>query len=97
MKKEETNSISEKNNLYLEYVLFLILGFLLGVAIKTEAAKRITVGYNDYQIENKLQAYNMNQLQKEIIEKAKKEKEMQDQQQNQQDSNKTNEGATTEQ
>lgn len=60
----------EKRNLYLEYALFLILGFLLGVVMKTEAAKRITVGYNDYQVSTKAQFYDLNKIQKEIMDKA---------------------------
>jgi hypothetical protein len=37
--------INEKT---VNYLLILILGFLVGVAAKTEAKKRVTIGYNDY-------------------------------------------------
>lgn len=30
------------------YLLIFILGFLVGVAVKSEAQKRITIGFNDY-------------------------------------------------
>lgn len=84
--QEETTS--ERKNLYLEYALFLILGFLLGVVMKTEAAKRITVGYNDYQVSTKAQFYDLNKIQKEIMEEAKIQNE-------EQNSNGMAEGAET--
>jgi len=37
--------ITEKG---INFLLIFILGFLVGVAIKSEAQKRITIGYNDY-------------------------------------------------
>jgi hypothetical protein len=37
--------INEKT---INYLLIFILGFLVGVAVKTEAKKRITIGYDDY-------------------------------------------------
>lgn len=64
---------SSQKNLYLEYALFLILGFLLGIVIKTEAEKRITVGFNDYQVDMKQETYNINELQKSFAEKSAKE------------------------
>jgi len=61
----------EKRNLYLEYALFLILGFLLGIVIKTEASKRITIGFNDYQVETNREVYDVNKLQQNLIEESK--------------------------
>jgi len=37
--------ITEKG---INFLLIFILGFLVGVALKSEAQKRITIGYNDY-------------------------------------------------
>jgi len=37
--------ISEKT---VNFLLIFILGFLVGVAVKTEARNRITIGYSDY-------------------------------------------------
>lgn len=73
MDNESQNLTSEKKNIYLEYALFLILGFLLGVVIKTEAGKRITVGFNDFQVDMKQETYNINDLQKSLAEKSAKE------------------------
>lgn len=57
-----------KKNIYLEYALFLILGFLLGIVIKNEAAKIITIGFNDYQINTEQEVYSINHLQKKLAE-----------------------------
>ncbi|MFA6285381.1 MAG: hypothetical protein WC643_02525 [Parcubacteria group bacterium] len=37
--------ITEKG---VNFLLIFILGFLVGVALKSEAQKRITIGFNDY-------------------------------------------------
>ena len=37
--------ITEKT---VNFLLIFILGFLVGVALKSEAQKRITIGFNDY-------------------------------------------------
>jgi hypothetical protein len=37
--------ITEKG---INFLLIFILGFLVGVALKSEAQKRITIGYGDY-------------------------------------------------
>ena len=74
MDGEPQSLISEKKNIYLELALFLILGFLLGIVIKTEASKRITIGFNDYQIGAYGPAYDINQLQKDINKQQAEEK-----------------------
>ena len=58
-----------------EWILILILGFLLGVAIKTEATKRVTIGFSDYKVESLRQDYDISKIQNELIEKAKSQKE----------------------
>ena len=40
--------INEKT---INYVLIFVLGFLVGIAVKTEAKKRITIGYGDYLVQ----------------------------------------------
>lgn len=32
----------------INFLLIFILGFLVGVAVKSEAQKRLTIGFNDY-------------------------------------------------
>lgn len=43
--------------------LVLILGFLIGIAVKIEALKRITIGYEDYLMRIRPQAYDISSLQ----------------------------------
>lgn len=49
-----------------EMALFFVLGILLGVTIKTEAVKRITMGFDDYQIEKNVQRYDVKQIENNL-------------------------------
>jgi hypothetical protein len=49
-----------------ELALFLILGFLLGVVIKTEAVKRITIGFNDSSVPSYKQAYDFEKIKEDV-------------------------------
>jgi len=60
----------KRKDVIVELSLFLILGILMGVTIKTEAAKKITIGFNDYKLENSHQAYNITMMQKEMMTQA---------------------------
>jgi hypothetical protein len=40
-------------------LLILILGFLIGVAVKTEAKKRLTIGYDDYTASQMKQGFDL--------------------------------------
>jgi len=48
--------INEKT---INYLLIFILGFLVGVAVKTEAKKRITIGYGDYLVSEMKQGFDL--------------------------------------
>jgi hypothetical protein len=48
--------INEKS---VNFILILILGFLVGVAVKTEAKKRVTIGYNDYLVTEMKQGFDL--------------------------------------
>lgn len=67
---EIENEVEKKpsrfKNINVELVFFLILGFLLGIVIKTEAVKRVTVGFDDYKISSLKQGYDFNQLQQNL-------------------------------
>lgn len=70
-KKVEMKNNLEKNqkkDFYIEIILMLILGILIGVAVKTEAAKRITIGSADYKLKFSAEAYDLNNLEKELIQ-----------------------------
>ncbi len=62
---------------YIEIALIFILGILIGIAVKTEAVKRITMGYNDYKIKIADDRYNISRLEKDLISKQSKEAESQ--------------------
>lgn len=54
-----------------EIALLFILGILLGIAVKTEAYERITIGFQDYTLtQQDLKAYDINALQKDLIAKG---------------------------
>lgn len=48
------------NERTINYVLIFVLGFLVGVALKTEAKKRITIGYQDYMTNGMKQEFDLN-------------------------------------
>ena len=58
---------------YIELALFLILGILIGIAVKNEAVKRITVGFDDYKMKFYAQNYDLNKMQDEQIQKLNQE------------------------
>jgi hypothetical protein len=64
--KGESEYEKKKIDFRFELALFLILGFLLGVVIKTEAVKRITIGFNDGQIMAQKQEYDFDKITKDI-------------------------------
>ena len=75
-KEIETGEVLEKKKrreAIFEMALFFVLGVLLGVTIKTEAVKRITIGFNDYQIVKPLQSYNVTDLKKNLDEQIAKQ------------------------
>jgi hypothetical protein len=61
---------NKKKDFYVELVLLFILGVLIGIAIKTEASKKITMGFDDYQMKIARQDYNINQLQTDLTKKS---------------------------
>lgn len=66
-----------KVDFFIEIALIFVLGILIGIAVKTEAIKRITMGYNDYQIKIEDDRYSISQLEKDLISKQGKEVEEQ--------------------
>ena len=65
----ETGEVLEKRKrkeAIFEMALFLVLGILIGMTIKTEAIKRITIGFNDYQIATQSQHYDVSAMKKKL-------------------------------
>lgn len=76
MKDKILNSVKSvypesKRGFYFEMALFLILGFLAGVAVKTEAVEKVTIGFNDYKVIPLTQDYSFSEIQKNLLEKQK--------------------------
>ena len=67
----------KKREVVFEMALFLILGVLLGITIKTEAVKRITIGFNDYKMIEGKQGYNFKEMEKVLEQKATTAQDMQ--------------------
>jgi len=68
-RKMETER-NKKMDVYIEFALIFILGVLIGIAVKTEANKRITIGFDDYQMKLAKQDFNINKLQFEVTKKS---------------------------
>ena len=64
--EEEAYEKKNKKEFLSRLVMIFVLGFLIGIAFKTEALKKVTVGYNDYLVKTKSQDYDINQAQKEL-------------------------------
>jgi len=64
---------NKKRDLYIELVLLFILGILLGIALKNEAARRITIGFDDYKMNIMKSDFDINQIEKDILDKQKEE------------------------
>jgi len=65
----------KKKDLIFELTLFFILGLLIGITVKTEAVKRITIGFNDYQIPTKTQRYDVAELKRNLFQQAARKQE----------------------
>lgn len=82
---QDERSRNKKMDKYVEFVLIFILGVLIGIAIKTEAVKKITIGFDDYQMESAKQDFDINKLQVEVTEKSADAKAVENQTQQQND------------
>ena len=70
MQNVEDLAKKKKKDLIFELTLFFILGALIGITIKTQAAKKITIGFNDYQIPAKAERYDIAALKSELLRQA---------------------------
>ena len=65
-----TKMRKRRNDFYIELALFFILGILIGVAVKNEAVKKITMGFDDYKMKIFAQDYDLNALQTKVVQQA---------------------------
>lgn len=64
----DVNQTQKKDQKKFEIALLLVLGVLVGFSVKTEAAKRITMGSSDYLLSQQdASAYDLNVLQKDAL------------------------------
>lgn len=73
--KEDDLRLKRGIDFRLELALFLILGFLLGVVIKTEAVKRITIGFNDGAIPSSRQSYDFEKIKQDLVDQSAAEQQ----------------------
>lgn len=67
---EEDLEKKRKREVIFELALFLVLGILIGITVKTEAVKRITIGFNDYKIAATKNAYSIEDIKKNLDQEA---------------------------
>lgn len=48
-------------------VWLALFGALVGFVIKTEAAKRVTIGFEDYKLPDAQKSYNLNQIEADLL------------------------------
>ncbi|KKP97638.1 MAG: hypothetical protein US25_C0005G0003 [Candidatus Moranbacteria bacterium GW2011_GWE1_36_7] len=65
---DEVLEKKKRREVIFEMMLFLVLGMLLGVTLKTEAIKKVTIGFNDYQIVKPAESYDVAALKKNLDE-----------------------------
>ncbi len=68
VESEERIYKNKRADFYIELGLILILGILVGIAVKTEADKKITIGFSDYLIKQVPNAYNINQMEAQLVQ-----------------------------
>lgn len=71
--KEKISEFGKKmriNEKMINYLLIFILGFLVGVAVKTEAKKRITIGYGDYLTADMKQDFDLMKPETKSVQEA---------------------------
>ncbi|MDY0302336.1 MAG: hypothetical protein RBR98_00940 [Candidatus Moranbacteria bacterium] len=74
IESDSENNDNTQKNYRTEVILILIIGLLLGIMLKAEALKNISIGFSDYKVKGGLQAYDVEQIEKEIKEKQEAQK-----------------------
>jgi len=64
-----------KKNYRTEIILIFVIGLLVGVMVKAEAVKRISIGFSDYKTETAIQDYDIEAIEKSLFEEAEKAQE----------------------
>jgi hypothetical protein len=91
-KEESAEDLEKKRKreVIFELVLFFVLGVLIGITVKTEAVKRITIGFSDYKITSEKNSYNIEDMQKSLEQQTAAAQAIQQTQQDQTSGQTTN-------
>ncbi|EKE20913.1 MAG: hypothetical protein ACD_7C00429G0003 [uncultured bacterium] len=69
-----TDGLKSKNY-HTEIILIFIIGLLLGIMVKAESLKKVSIGFSDYKLKGGAQEYNLDEIEKKMIEESKKKQE----------------------
>lgn len=69
------DSAKSKKNYRTEIILILIIGILVGIMVKAEALKKLSIGFSDYRVKGGAQEYDLEEIEKKLIEESKKQQE----------------------
>lgn len=58
-----------------DFFMIVLLAAVAGAVIKIEASKYVTIGYNDYRVENQRHGFDFNKMNESVIEKQKQDAE----------------------
>lgn len=64
-----------KKNYRTEIILIFVIGLLVGVMLKAEAVKKISIGFNDYKVETRSQGYDIEAIEKSLFEESEEAQE----------------------
>ena len=73
IKDAEIDQEDAKKNYRTEIILIFIIGLLVGVMVKAEAVKRVSIGFNDYKTVTRTQDYDIEAIEKALFEEAEEE------------------------
>lgn len=77
-KTEEEIEQKKRNDYRFELALFFIFGLLLGITLKSEAVKRVTIGFDDYKIAKVRQGFDFQELKLSVVRSAEQQAQPED-------------------
>lgn len=72
---EVDDKSKNKKNYHTEIILIFVIGLLLGIMLKAESLKKISIGFSDYKVTGGAQEYKLDEIEKELMEKAEADAE----------------------
>lgn len=65
----------DKKNYRTEIILIFIIGLLLGIMIKAESLKKVSIGFSDYKVTGGAQGYDLDEIEEKLIQESKAKQE----------------------